>query len=79
LDLGDLASVKAFGERAEKELDRLDIVVSTTSFDFELIFGCSKRNFELTRLDMNASQLQVSNAGISTDVFKLTVDDFEST
>jgi hypothetical protein len=27
LDLGDLASVKAFGERAEKELDRLDIVV----------------------------------------------------
>jgi hypothetical protein len=37
LDLGDLASVKAFGERAEKELDRLDIVVSTTSFDSELI------------------------------------------
>lgn len=27
LDLSDLASVKAFGERAEKELDRLDIVV----------------------------------------------------
>jgi NAD(P)-dependent dehydrogenase (short-subunit alcohol dehydrogenase family) len=63
LDLGDLASVKAFGERAEKELDRLDIVVSTTSFDFELIFGCSKRNFELSRLDMNASQFRSRTRG----------------
>lgn len=43
LDLGDLASVKAFGERAEKELERLDIVVSTTSFKFDWISNVQRK------------------------------------
>jgi NAD(P)-dependent dehydrogenase (short-subunit alcohol dehydrogenase family) len=67
LDLGRLQSVKDFAERVDKELERLDIVVS-----FSLVIS-SSRAIGWFRA------FQISNAGIATEKFVRTVDGFEST
>ena len=36
MDLGDMKTVKAFAERAGRELDRLDVVVSLHEFKIGL-------------------------------------------
>lgn len=67
LDLGRLQSVKDFAERVNKELDRLDVVVSV-SINLSDICVCA-----------DSSSRQISNAGIATEKFEMTADGFEST